>query len=422
MSRRPSHLARLLAILLVAGAVAIGCQASASPSGTPSAEQATSSVQEQEQSPWDAIFNGFLPWQPGSAQDEAADESDASQEDATPQHAAALGMLAEHTRYASLTDTEKTVYDAILSGLRDHDDAISFSSSGVDTDRLGDILYDVLFDNPDIFWASSSASWELSGGTLVLHPVYFYGRADAEAMQASIDATVEDIMANSLAGADTDAEKALALSKWIADNTTYNDEDADAEQNIDSVFSGHVSVCAGYSKALSYLLTKCGIDSLVITGNATNSDGVAAAHAWVLAELDGMLTYLEPTWMDSDGTALCFEYFGMSDEECSRMHEADGGNDVSGLEVVSDHIASYTASSSTYSRDWAASCIRDAASQGSTMASFVLEDASAHDALMADVQGALMSDALAGTQYESQSSFQYIDNGTMHAVTLIFSS
>ena len=245
MSRRPSHLARLLAILLVAGAVAIGCQASASPSGTPSAEQATSSVQEQEQSPWDAIFSGFLPWQPGSAQDEAADESDSSQKDATPQHAAALGMLAEHTRYASLTDTEKTVYDAILAGLRDHDDAISFSSSGVDTDRLGDILYDVLFDNPDIFWASRSASWELSGGTLVLHPVYSYGRAHAEAMQASIDATVEDITANSLAGADTDAKKALALSKWIAANTTYNDEDADAEQNIDSVFSGHVSVCAG---------------------------------------------------------------------------------------------------------------------------------------------------------------------------------
>lgn len=415
MSRRSSHRSCFLAVVLIIGALILGCQTANGSDAISTIEQLAGTLSEEAESWWHAAAGALLPGEPGPVESVSMGEPQMGQAapDSEP--------LAGHTRYASLSDTEKSVYDAILSGLRDFDDTITFSAAGVDTDRLGAILYDVLFDNPDIFWASSSASWELGMGVLAVHPVYYYGRADAEAMQASIDATVDAITSQDLAGADTDADKALALAEWICASMTYNAQDAESMQNIDSVFSRHVSVCAGYAKAYSYLLTKCGISNLVITGTATDSDGSTGPHAWVLADLDGTLTYIEPTWMDGDGMVL-LEYFGMSDEECSRMHTADGGNDLAGLEAVSDHIASYVASADTYSRDWAASCIHDAASQGSSFASFVLEDAASHDALVADMQGTLMSDALAGTEYGSQTSYQYVDNETMHAVTLIFGS
>lgn len=57
-------------------------------------------------------------------------------------------------------------------------------------------------------------------------------------------------------------------------------------------------VCEGYAKAFKYLLEKVGIESILVQGIATNSEGIQEKHAWNAVNLNDKWYLVDVTWDD----------------------------------------------------------------------------------------------------------------------------
>ena len=124
-------------------------------------------------------------------------------------------------------------------------------------------------------------------------------------------------------------------------NQVDYDDAAEDNQNICSVFIGKKSVCAGYSKAMQYLMEKQGLFCTYVTGEVTESfsDGHKIPHAWNLVKCDGDYYYVDVTWGDpifqeSEEEAenvmddeirdnISYDYMLCDDDELFRTHTPD---------------------------------------------------------------------------------------------------
>ena len=74
---------------------------------------------------------------------------------------------------------------------------------------------------------------------------------------------------------------------------TVSSEVPDDLRSIYGVFVNKKAVCAGYAKAMQYLLNLCGIECTYVT---------SSTHAWNLIKLEGDYYHLDVTWGDGTDT------------------------------------------------------------------------------------------------------------------------
>ena len=93
------------------------------------------------------------------------------------------------------------------------------------------------------------------------------------------------------------------LNKAKDNNDKYLDERGDisasnwdGNQNLEGALLEGVTVCAGFSKALCYLLNKVGIECKFVAGKCNSED--SEDHAWNLVNIDGELYYVDSTILD----------------------------------------------------------------------------------------------------------------------------
>ena len=58
------------------------------------------------------------------------------------------------------------------------------------------------------------------------------------------------------------------------------------------------SVCEGYAKLFKYILDSVGIESVLVSGTAMNSDGQSEKHMWNYVNLEGIWYGVDCTWDD----------------------------------------------------------------------------------------------------------------------------
>ena len=75
--------------------------------------------------------------------------------------------------------------------------------------------------------------------------------------------------------------------------TTVTAEVPDDLRSIYGVFVNKKAVCAGYAKAMQYLLNLCGIECTYVTSDT---------HAWNLIKLEGDYYHMDVTWGDGSDT------------------------------------------------------------------------------------------------------------------------
>lgn len=96
-----------------------------------------------------------------------------------------------------------------------------------------------------------------------------------------------------------DYEQIKYVHDWIIDNfsydTTYKKSDI---HNIYGAFANRVVVCEGYARAFKYILDGLGINNVLVSGKATNSNGETESHAWNYVELEGKWYAIDVTWDD----------------------------------------------------------------------------------------------------------------------------
>lgn len=194
--------------------------------------------------------------------------------------------------YETLSEEEKLAYREIWQGISENvEDIYLHGSSAKEVNRL---FAFVLKDHPEIFWCTgsvSSTAYEKREDYTVMNPEYTYSKEEKEEKQLLIDEAV----AQCLSGISQDAseyEKVLYVYEYIVNNVEYDLEAADS-QNICSVFINKRSVCAGYSKAMQYLLERLGVFCTYITGNVD-----IQTHAWNLVMCEGDYYYVDVTWGD----------------------------------------------------------------------------------------------------------------------------
>lgn len=231
--------------------------------------------------------------------------------------------------YEKLTEEEQKAYQEILQGIRENKPEIYVHESKAE--RTNQLFQYVLKDSPEIFWCEGTTTATSYGGMesyTVLKPVYLYDTFVREQMQKEIDSAVEECLSGFQTEA-SDYEKILYVYEYIVNSVEY-DTQAEDNQNIYSALVRKHSVCAGYSRAMQYLLEKLGVFCAYITGTVEEGQ----AHAWNLVLCDGDYYYVDVTWGDpvfqvqeeekADFSYISYDYMCCSDEELMQTHTPDG--------------------------------------------------------------------------------------------------
>ena len=236
----------------------------------------------------------------------------------------------ERYAYQQLTDKQKAAYIDLYEGISRKQSRVRVNVS--DSEDIVSALNAIMADCPEFFWIDGNA--EMNG-----FPVL--SRWDVD-LSFNIDASEIDAVARSIEeqaallyravpNDATQYERAKAAYQYVIELTDYKDG-SDQNQNIQSVFLNHLSVCAGYARAYQYLLLNMGIRCAFIDGVISDS---GEGHAWNLTELDGIYTFVDVTWGDPTyednstspgGGDLIYDYFCITSDECERTHHVETGN------------------------------------------------------------------------------------------------
>ncbi|MCC8141864.1 MAG: hypothetical protein LIO56_04940 [Lachnospiraceae bacterium] len=275
---------------------------------------------------------------------EAPEEAIAEEIAPESEESAAVGP--DQYAYQTLNDTEKAVYDEIVTAFENREEEATIST--LDAGELENAYMAVRCDHCEFFWVEEFGYVTYTRGDTVtsidINPVYAMSAEEQEELQTQIDAEADRMLADApVEGSDFD--KALYVYKTLVDEVDYDVNAADS-QTIVSAFIGHATVCQGYSYATQYLLDRLDIPCSTVTGTA---DG--ESHAWNLVFLDGAYYYIDTTWGNSryinrnDEEAeeiipykyVDYDYFGMTTEMLLKTHQPDGTIPLPTCEAVADN-------------------------------------------------------------------------------------
>ncbi|MBQ7033633.1 MAG: hypothetical protein IJN25_08265 [Clostridia bacterium] len=201
----------------------------------------------------------------------------------------------------SISDKEDIKADikAALEARSPEVDLREYSIPVDDVLELYALFYDVLYENPGLFYVKTQVEG-MGNGTSVVSLVFSgsYAYTDAATIsrkREQIDAEVDAILAT-IDPAMSDAEKALAVHDWFVLRYAYNvpasqTNELSAAHRIDGLFIDKTAVCQGYALGYTYVLQKLGIDAIFVPGNANH-------HAWNMVRIGGAWYHVDVTHDD----------------------------------------------------------------------------------------------------------------------------
>ena len=230
--------------------------------------------------------------------------------------------------YSQLGENGKIIYEKLYENKEN-------LKTGTYTIQFGNTFYDILsqengsdklqeeyqtaieaftYDNPDVFYIDVTKMY-INIETIqkifsTKYNVYINSAKDPTylldgfASKEQIDQCESQVIAvknqilNQIAGKN-DIEKMRYIHDYLVDTIEY--DQTFWEKNIYNIYGALVSktcVCEGYAKASQYLLNEAGLENIIITGTATNSDGKTENHAWNYVNIDEKWYAIDTTWDD----------------------------------------------------------------------------------------------------------------------------
>lgn len=230
--------------------------------------------------------------------------------------------------YSQLGENGKIIYEKLYENKEN-------LKTGTYTIQFGNIFYDILsqengsdklqeeyqtaieaftYDNPDVFYIDVTKMY-INIETIqkifstkynvyinsAKDPTYlldgFTSKEQIDQCESQVIAVKNQIL-NQIAGKN-DIEKMRYIHDYLVDTIEY--DQTFGEKNIYNIYGALVSktcVCEGYAKASQYLLNEAGLENIIITGTATNSDGKTENHAWNYVNIDEKWYAIDTTWDD----------------------------------------------------------------------------------------------------------------------------
>lgn len=236
--------------------------------------------------------------------------------------------------YEQLSDADKKLYEEMYVTLSAMEEEITISTTS--PDKLNEVFNCIMNDHPELFYVEGYQYTKYSIANVITKITFFgtYSVTYSEAIEYC--RMIEEAAAEILAGVPNTGDEydiIKYLYEYVIGSTEY-DIHAKDNQDIRSVLLHGSSVCQGYAKTLQYLLQKCGMEALLVTGFA-NQEG----HAWNLTRVNGEYYYVDPTWGDasysfSEDSATYtgdippnnYDYFLVTTKELEVTHQISGDN------------------------------------------------------------------------------------------------
>ncbi len=224
--------------------------------------------------------------------------------------------------YSQLDDSEKRAYNAILTRIYSMPE--SFDIPRIDSMQLDDVFWALLCDNPDMIFLGRRCT--LITGVLGTECTieYCMEKEEYEACREKLD-TVRDSVISGLTNPEDEWQTELEIHDFIVNGCEYfiSEGDLSTSSAYGALVKG-AAACEGYSKAAKLLLDAAGIESTVLSGVSTDSDGNEGAHMWNAVKIDGEYYYLDCTWDDpvsDDGMSVrIYSYFNIDNETIKKTH------------------------------------------------------------------------------------------------------
>lgn len=228
----------------------------------------------------------------------------------------------QHFMYARthLNKQQKKDYDRMFNALMDHKEKTTIHAN---TEAAIIKIFDsVLADHPEIYWTSEFRyqADKSNSSSMIFYPVYAYDPSEIKAYNKQLKTISKQI----IRGVDDQAEdyeKVKYVFDFIINQTDYVENSPDS-QNIISSLINKTSVCAGYAKAVQYLLAMLDVDCAFITGKAMENN---VSHAWNMVRMDNEYYYLDATYADSEdgqnASEYRYMYFGMTSDEIAQLYK-----------------------------------------------------------------------------------------------------
>lgn len=127
-------------------------------------------------------------------------------------------------------------------------------------------------------------------------------------------------------------EQIKLVHNWLVDNLEY--DTSFKEKNIHNVYGAFYNkkvVCEAYARTFKYILDGIGIENVLVSGEATNSNNEREAHAWNYVKIDGKWYAVDVTWDDpiiTGGGKLTnksrYKYFVKGSNTMNENHQPSG--------------------------------------------------------------------------------------------------
>ena len=167
-------------------------------------------------------------------------------------------------------------------------------------------------DHPELFWLDTGYAAKFKGdGTCIELDLTFNRTADDYAnAKVQFDRKAMELV-DGASALTTDYGKEQYVHDKLIENVAYQ-VSSKMNQSAYSALVNGSTVCAGYSRAMQYVLMELGIPCYYCTGYAGEN------HAWNIVGLDDGYYNVDVTWDDSD--AGNYDYFNKTDSDFSSTH------------------------------------------------------------------------------------------------------
>ncbi len=213
--------------------------------------------------------------------------------------------------FAMLNDRGQNLYKQIYANAEAYNTDFAPIEEDATSSEVYNALISVLFDHPELFWLNSAMYTEYDyQGNVIKIALDFYDEFDAiESAKKEFESAADTLIAGAKE-LSSDYDKELYIHDQLVDKLIYKSGSLD--QSAYSAIVGDETVCAGYAKAMQYLMQELEIPTYFCMGwGGSYLDG--SLHGWDIVKLDSDYYNVDCTWDDQDPEI--YDYFNVTDSD-----------------------------------------------------------------------------------------------------------
>ena len=221
--------------------------------------------------------------------------------------------------YQSLNKTERSVYDALLTGMDQLQPVIRIPR--LENDRLLEIFTRLKLDEPLLFFVVSYTVRYYPGAQhMEFLPEYLFDKGKIKEHRQAIAARLTRLTRPMHQM--TALQKEQAIHDFILDNVSYDKLKKPYSHEVIGPLTQGVGVCEGIAKTVKALCDAVGLPCIVALSEANPEKGVKYRHAWNVVTVDGHTYHLDATFDNTLQRGIRrYDYFNLDDRHIFIDHQ-----------------------------------------------------------------------------------------------------